>query len=110
MIPPQLGMDGIALMRRNGLLSTSPATDPTRYQNASQPLTPSLLPWRIQISLQRFQELDQIPFLPLAETQLEMPVVVVHDVPQGREAAVVIVAALGMGPEPPLAVHLEVGH
>ena len=58
------------------------------------------VPRGIHWRLQRLQELDQISLLLLGEPQIEMPVVVVDDVPQGREPAVVVVAALGWAQRP----------
>src|SRR5882724_5075313 len=53
-----------------------------------------------QSGLQRLQELDEIGLLLGAELQMEMVVVVIDHLAQGGEAAVVVEAALGVGPEP----------
>ena len=48
------------------------------------------VPQEISSRLQRLQELDQVFLLLLGEAQIEVPVVVVDDVAQGGETAVVI--------------------
>src|SRR4051812_22586378 len=55
---------------------------------------------RARTSLQRLQKLHQIALLRLAQVQPEVPVVVIDDVAQGGEAAVVVVAPLAVRPEP----------
>ena len=49
-------------------------------------------------SSERLQELDQVVLLPPGQSQPEGGVVVVHDIPEGRETPVVEETTLAVGP------------